>query len=314
MKQAMRSLAFVFPGQGSQKVGMLSRLAQSEPIIKATFEACSKACDIDLWAISQNSEAELNRTQITQPALLAAAIALWRLWQAQGGAMPHFLAGHSLGEYAALVAAQAMALEDAAKLVHQRGQFMQEAVPVGVGAMAAVIGLDNDKLQQVCHEAQQNEVVAPVNFNAVGQTVIAGHKAAVERASNLAKQQGAKKVMMLPVSVPSHCVLMKEAGERLAVALNQVAINRPKIAILHNFDVDVCEHPDDIRARLVAQLSHPVRWVQTIQAFADSGVTWIVECGPGKVLSGLVKRIEPQLGTFALESPELFEEALSQCK
>lgn len=314
MKQAMPSLAFVFPGQGSQKVGMLSSLAQREPVIKATFDECSLACDLDLWTISQNTEDELNKTQITQPALLAAAIALWRLWQSKGGAMPNYLAGHSLGEYAALVAAEAIALEDAARLVHQRGLFMQQAVPMGVGAMAAVLGLDNDQLQQVCNEAQQNEVVAPVNFNAIGQTVIAGHKAAVERAANMAKERGAKKVILLPVSVPSHCALMEEAGERLAQALNQVAIHHPKRALLHNYDVSVCEHPDDIRARLVAQLSHPVRWVETIQEFASLGVTRVVECGPGKVLSGLIKRTEPSLATFALESTELFDVALSQCQ
>lgn len=296
------TFAFIFPGQGSQRLGMLKEHAELYPQIQHTFAEASKVLGKDLWAMTLNGpEASLNRTENTQPILLAASVALWRVWLSIKSTKPQFLAGHSLGEYSALVCAQAMAFEDAVKLVHMRGQFMQAAVPEGVGSMAAVLGLDNEILKTICNEAAQNEVVAPVNYNAIGQTVIAGHKGAVERASALAKEKGAKRVLPLPVSVPSHCALMTEAAALLEKELNQINIVKPLMSVIHNVDVQACTHPDDIRARLVQQLYSPVRWVETIQKLTGEGVHTFVECGPGKVLTGLIKRIEESAQTFNLD-------------
>jgi [acyl-carrier-protein] S-malonyltransferase len=296
-------LSFVFPGQGSQSCGMLNSLAPKMPIIQETFSQASEALQKDLWKLSQEGPEEiLNQTVNTQPALLTASVALWRAWQRENYAMPAWLAGHSLGEYSALVCSGSLSLEEGVKLVSLRGKLMQEAVPEGQGAMAAVLGMENSVLQSLCEEAAQGEVVSPVNFNAVGQTVIAGTKSAVLRAADLAKEKGAKKVILLPVSVPSHCALMKNASQLLAKALESTPITMPSIPIIHNVDVEMSQHPDDIRQRLVEQLYCPVRWVETIERFAAEGVTQAVECGPGKVLSGLMKRITPTIQAFPIET------------
>lgn len=297
-----KELAFVFPGQGSQQIGMLADYATS-PEVQAIFVQASEALGMDLWSLAQNGpESEINNTVNTQPLLLTASVALWELWQNSHGPTPHLLAGHSLGEYSALVCAKALSLEDGVKLVAQRGKLMQEAVPLGMGAMAAVIGLDNKILEDVCKECAQGEVVAPVNFNAIGQTVIAGNKTAVERASALAKAQGAKRVIPLPVSVPSHCELMRPAAKSLEQELTQIRISKPTIPIIHNVNVEISSHPDDIRELLVTQLYRPVRWVEIIQRFAQEGIKTTIECGPGKVLSTLSKRIDETIKPFSLET------------
>lgn len=306
-------LGFVFPGQGSQSCGMLNTLAPKLPVIEQVFSQASKVIGKDLWQLAQTGPEEaLNQTVNTQPILLTASVALWQAWQQEGYPSPKLLAGHSLGEYSALVCAQALALEEAVKLVELRGKFMQEAVPQDQGAMAAVLGIENNVLQAVCEEAAQGEVVSAVNFNAIGQTVIAGTKTAVLRAAELAKAKGAKKVILLPVSVPSHCALMKGASVLLAKALESTPIVSPKIPVVHNVDIEISQHPDDIRARLVAQLYCPVRWVETIQRFADEGITVVVECGPGKVLSGLIKRIVSAIQAFPIETAMDWEKAVQQ--
>lgn len=302
------SLGFVFPGQGSQSCGMLSTLAPKLPTLVQTFQEASSALGKDLWLLAQTgTEDELNQTINTQPVLLTASVSMWRAWQRENNPLPRMFAGHSLGEYSALVCAQSLSLEDAVKLVALRGKLMQDAVPAGTGAMAAVLGMENDVLQTVCIDAAQGEVVAPVNYNAIGQTVIAGTKAAVERAALLAKEKGAKKVIMLPVSVPSHCALMEGASKALGKALEAIRFAAPQIRIIHNVDVEISQHPDDIRQRLVEQLYRPVRWVETIQRFADEGVTTVIECGPGKVLTGLIKRISPTIQTFPIETASDWE-------
>ncbi len=316
MAKQHQTLAFVFPGQGSQQVGMLKEIAAKYPIIEDTFSTASKALGKDLWELSLfGPEESLNDTVNTQPALLTAGVALWRLWQAQGGPLPKMLAGHSLGEYTALVCANALDFADAVRLVALRGKLMQEAVPHGLGAMAAIIGFDDKILTQVCEsasKASENEIVAPANFNAIGQTVIAGYAPAVERAAALAKTQGAKRVVMLPVSVPSHCDLMKPAALGLAKQLANIKISAPTIPIIQNVDVDNHQHPDDIRECLVQQLYMPVRWVETIQRLTKEGIQVAVECGPSKVLSGLIKRIDPALKTMGIETPSELELALTQ--
>jgi [acyl-carrier-protein] S-malonyltransferase len=294
---------------------MLKEFSQQYSVINETFAEASQALGIDLWEISQQGPEDLlNQTIHTQPILLTAGVALWRAWVANNGALPAHLAGHSLGEYTALVCANALGLQDGVKLVALRGKLMQEAVPLGTGAMAAVIGLDDNILQEICVQSAMGEVVSPVNFNAIGQTVIAGNSSAVERASISAKGKGAKRVIPLPVSVPSHCDLMRPAAQRLSEYLTQVKILSPKIAVLHNVDVVSCQHPDDIRERLVQQLYKPVRWVETIQALSRDGVQTIVECGPGKVLAGLIKRIEPLIKTWSIENPKDFAEAVELCE
>ncbi len=288
----MQSLAFIFPGQGSQSIGMLGGIAA--PIIHKTFEQASHKLGYDLWALTQNGpEDKLNQTQFTQPALLAAGVALFRLWQEQGGVQPSYMAGHSLGEYTALVCSGAVDFLDALSLVSERGRLMQQAVPQGEGAMAAIIGMDNEGVEALCHEVVENqEVLAAVNYNAVGQVVIAGHKTAVVRAMGLAKEKGARMAVPLPVSVPSHCALMKDAAQELAVAIDGLVWKTPSVKVIHNVDVQSHENLSELKDSLVKQLYNPVRWVETIQYLSGQGVTQFVECGPGKVLTGLNKRID----------------------
>ena len=285
-------LAFVFPGQGSQSVGMMADLAASFPEIKHTFEHASDALGKDLWAlVSAGPEADLNQTQNTQPAMLAAGIAIWNIFCQQSNLRPAWTAGHSLGEYSALVAAKAIAFEDAIRLVATRGRLMQEAVPPGVGAMAAILGLEDHQVAEACAKAAQGEVVDAVNFNAPGQVVIAGHASAVQRAITEAQALGAKRALLLPVSVPSHCALMAGAAEKLGEHLLQVPIDSPDITLIHNTDVMAHSAPEVIRNALKEQLYKPVRWVDSIQFMHTQGVARYVECGPGKVLIGLNKRI-----------------------
>ena len=306
------SLAFVFPGQGSQSLGMLKDLAAAYPEVKQTFDEASAALGYDLWQIVQDGpEEKLNSTDITQPAMLAAGVATWRVWQAQGGATPSMMAGHSLGEYTALVCAGAMGFADAIKVVSQRGKFMQEAVPAGVGAMAAILGLDDDVVRAVCAEAAQNEVVQAVNFNSPGQVVVAGNKNAVDRAVTLAKDKGAKRAVVLPVSVPSHCDLMKPAAEKLAAVLAGVAIQAPTIPVVNNADVAMPTDADAIRDALKRQLFSPVRWVESVQKMAAEGADRLVECGPGKVLVGLNKRIDKTMAADAVFDADTLQAALS---
>ncbi|MGB6976168.1 MAG: ACP S-malonyltransferase [Gammaproteobacteria bacterium] len=310
-----KKLAFVFPGQGSQSLGMLSELAQQFPAITATFAEATAVLGYDLWQLTQTGpDTELNRTEKTQPALLAGSIALWRIWQNQQGLQPKLLAGHSLGEYTALVCAEALDFADAIQLVAERGKFMQEAAPGGIGVMAAIVGLDDKQVQKICAENADHEVLAPANFNAIGQVVIAGHFAAVKRAVAKASEQGAKMAKLLPISVPSHCALMKPAAERLAIRLEHIRLRTPKIPVIHNKDVNFHSHPDDIRAALVAQLYSPVRWVETILLMVAEGMQQAVECGPGKVLSGLSKRISDNLPTVPMHTPEQLLQVLEQNK
>lgn len=305
-------LAIVFPGQGSQSVGMLAELYQQHPIVQATFSEASTALGYDLWALVANGpEAELNETHRTQPALLTASVAVWRLWQQQNGAVPAYLAGHSLGEYSALVCAGVLSLADAVKLVEKRGQYMQQAVPAGVGAMSAIIGLDDAAIAKACAEAAQGEVVAPVNYNSPGQVVIAGHKAAVERAGEACKAAGAKRALPLPVSVPSHCALMLPAAEKLAVDLSALDFNTPVIPVINNVDVQSATDATAIKDALVRQLYSPVRWTETIEFLTAQGVTEVLELGAGKVLSGLIKRINKELATGSVNDAASLSAALA---
>lgn len=304
--------ALIFPGQGSQSVGMLADHIET-PIVRQTFEEASEVLGFNLLTLIKDGPAEdLNRTENTQPALLAASVALWRLWeQKSDGLKPAFMAGHSLGEYSALVCAGAMQFSDAVRIVRQRGLFMQEAVPEGTGAMAAILGLDDEKVLEACCVAEDTEVVEAANFNSPGQVVIAGNMKAVERAMVLAKAAGAKRAMLLPVSVPSHCALMKPAAERLAVELNNIELNAPGVPVLHNVTADVSSDPGKIRKNLVEQLYNPVRWVETINRLNDSGVAHYAECGPGKVLAGLNKRIVRRVPVAMFESATAMDEWLA---
>ena len=305
-------LAFVFPGQGSQSVGMMQGWGDRAEV-RAIFAEASDALGQDLWTLVTDGPADLlNQTVNTQPAMLAADIAAWRVWQAAGGAAPALLAGHSLGEYAALVAAGALGFADAIKLVRFRADAMQAAVPEGVGAMAAILGLDDDAVRAVCTDAAAGEVVEAVNLNSPGQVVIAGNKAAVERAMALAKEKGAKRALPLPVSVPSHSSLMLPAAEKLLAHLQGVAIAAPTIPVLHNTDVQSHAEPDAIRAALAKQLHTPVRWVETVQALKTAGIERVIECGPGKVLAGLNKRIDDSLPAVALVDEASLAAALNQ--
>ncbi len=307
----MAALGFVFPGQGSQAVGMLAELASAVPVVRETFDEASAALGCDLWRLVQGGPAEqLNLTHNTQPAMLAAGVATWRAWQQQGGPQPALLAGHSLGEYAALVAAEAIGFADAARLVAERGRLMQAAVPEGAGAMAAILGLDDEQVRLACDEAAAGDVVEAVNYNSPGQVVIAGQAAAVARAVDAAKALGAKRAVVLPVSVPSHCALMRPAAARLAERLAAVDVRLPRIPVLHNVDVAVADSPDAIRDRLARQLYSPVRWVETLQRMATDGVGLVVECGPGRVLAGLVKRIDKNLEAAAIYDPASLAAAL----
>ena len=305
------SLAFVFPGQGSQSVGMLAELAQHEPLVQQTFAEASEVLGYDLWQkVSEGPAEELNQTHITQPAMLAAGIALWRIWQQRGGAMPAVMAGHSLGEYTALVAAGVLNFADAIRLVAERGRLMQQAVPAGSGAMAAILGLEDAQVIAVCEQAAQGEVVSAVNFNAIGQVVIAGQAAAVERAIEAAKAAGAKRAVALPVSVPSHCALMQPAADELAKMLAEITVNSPAIPVVNNVDVKQEADPAGIRDALVRQLYNPVRWVETVQAMSLDGVDTLIECGPGKVLLGLNKRIVKDMRAMAILDPATLDSAL----
>ncbi|MVW77053.1 ACP S-malonyltransferase [Pseudomonas xionganensis] len=301
------SLAFVFPGQGSQSLAMLAEHGAQQSLILDTFAEASEALGYDLWALTQQGpEEQLNQTDKTQPAILTASIALWRLWLAEGGAQPAFVAGHSLGEYSALVAAGSLSLAAAVKLVEHRGQLMQQAVPAGQGGMAAILGLEDADVLAACAEAAQGEVVSAVNFNAPGQVVIAGGAAAVARAVEACKARGAKRAMPLPVSVPSHCALMKPAAERFAEAVQAIAWQAPQIALVQNVSAAVVSDLAVLQRDLLAQLYSPVRWVESMVCLAEQGVTDLVECGPGKVLSGLNKRCVKGINTHNLDTPDAF--------
>ena len=294
------SVAFVFPGQGSQQIGMMEGFAE-RPVVRAAFAEASEMLGDDLWQLVQQGPADaLNLTRNTQPVMLTAGVAVWRAWQAANGTPPSFMAGHSLGEYTALVAAGALDFRDAVPLVRFRAEVMQEAVAAGEGAMAAIVGADDAAVADACHEAAQGDVVEAVNFNAPGQVVIAGNKAAVERAITGAKARGARRALLLPVSAPFHSSLLGPAAERLALRLAQVAIREPSVPVVHNVDVQTHATPDEIRAALARQAASPVRWTETIQALAARGVTHVVECGPGKVLAGLTRRIDASLQAFSL--------------
>lgn len=305
------TLAFVFPGQGSQSVGMLAELAELHPSIRDDFAEASDGAGVDLWALSQQGpEEQLNRTEYTQPALLAASVAVWRLWRGQGGVSPAVLAGHSLGEYTALVAADALSLREAAHLVRIRGQLMQAAAPAGSGAMAAVIGVEDDIVRQACEEVSGSEVVVPANFNSPGQIVIGGHAAAVDRAAELLTERGARKVARLAVSVPSHTPLMRDAANRLAENMRGLAWREPTIPIVQNVDGETHDGVEAVCDALVRQLYLPVQWTACVQALAARGILRIAECGPGKVLGGLNKRIDKSIENRALGNVGDFEATL----
>ena len=308
-------LAFVFPGQGSQSLGMLAELSELHPVIRNAFEEASDGAGVDLWALSQQGPEEmLNRTEYTQPALLAAGVAVWRAWQEAGGAMPAQLAGHSLGEYSALVAAGALSLKDGAHLVRIRGQLMQDAAPAGTGAMAAVIGADDALVAEVCEAASGTQVVVPANYNSPGQIVIGGDAAAVDKALAMLAERGVRKAVKLAVSVPSHTPLMREAANRLAETMAGLQWALPAIPVIQNVDAAVADEVDAIRDALVRQLYLPVQWTRCVEALAARGATRIGECGSGKVLAGLAKRIDKSLDARALGSVPDFESALNEWK
>ncbi len=313
MSERPAQLALVFPGQGSQSVGMLAELSELHPSVKATFDEASEGAGVDLWALSQGGPEEmLNRTEFTQPALLAAGVAVWRLWNANGGATPSMLAGHSLGEYTALVAAGSLSLRDGAHLVRIRGQLMQDAAPAGTGAMAAVLGAEDALVEAVCAEASGATVVVPANYNSPGQIVIGGDAEAVDRALALLADRGVRKVVRLAVSVPSHTPLMREAANRLADTMAGLDWRVPTLPVVQNVDARAHDSVDAIRDALVRQLYLPVQWTGCVQALAARGVARIGECGPGKVLAGLVKRIDKSLDTRALGTPGEFAGAIEE--
>lgn len=306
------SLAMVFPGQGSQSVGMQAELASAHDSVLATYAEASDVLGYDLWQLVQAGPAErLAETTITQPAMLAAGVATWRVWIAEGGAVPGQLAGHSLGEYSALVAADAVSFKDAVKVVKRRSELMQDAVPAGVGAMAALLGLDDDKVIAVCAEAAAGDVCEAVNFNSPGQVVIAGHRSAIDRAIKLAEDAGARRALMLPVSVPAHSALMREAGEALSISLAEAQFSTPAMTVVSASDGKPYGDGDDIRDRLSRQVYSPVQWVTTVQALVDGGAERIIECGPGKVLAGLVRRISRGTAFAAIDSPDSLNKALA---
>lgn len=308
----MSQFAFVFPGQGSQSVGMLSELMGSNAIVQQTFSEASEALGYDLAELILEGPAEsLNETSRTQPALLACSVALWRLWQDTTQARPSYLAGHSLGEYSALTCAGVINFADAVKLVEYRGQLMQQAVPAGVGAMSAIIGLDDEAIISACEAAAQGEVVSAVNFNTPGQVVIAGTTAAVERANALCKEAGAKRAMPLPVSVPSHCALMKPAAEKLAELLEELNFQTAKFQVINNVGVAIETEQTAIKQALIEQLYSPVRWRESVEWMAAQGVTQLVECGPGKVLGGMTKRINKQMSAVSINDAASIEAAVS---
>jgi len=312
MKSTPSSLAFVFPGQGSQAHGMLAELAREHPQVVDAFEEASSAIGVDLWAIVQSPDDErLNQTEFTQPVLLAAGIAVWRVWLARNGPMPDALAGHSLGEYSALVAAGALSLADGARLVRERGRLMQAAVPAGIGAMAAVIGAEDAVVSEACAAASGHEVVVPANYNSPGQIVIGGHASAVDRAIVELAERGVRKVVKLPVSVPSHTPLMSEAAQQLAQVMDGLDWHLPTVPVVQNVDASVHTSIPATRDALVRQLYQPVRWTDCIHQLASMQVTRIAECGPGKVLTGLIKRIDTSLDVRALAAPADLATALT---
>ena len=306
-------LAFVFPGQGSQKVGMLAQIVDAFPVVKQTFAEASDALGYDMWAlIQQGPQEELNLTEKTQPILLASSVALWRVWQQKNGVQPSLLAGHSLGEFSALVCAGAIGFADAVKLVRARGQFMQTAVPVGQGAMAAVLGLEDAQLIQICEDASKDGgVVEAVNFNAPGQVVIAGTVAAVDRAIELCKAAGSKRALPLPVSAPFHTSLMRPAGDKLQAAMAELKFTAPSIPVVHNVHAQPEFDPEKIKAILFEQIFSPVRWVQCVQYMGNKGITVAIECGPGKVLGGLIKRIDKNISSLSIEDCAGLDAALA---
>ena len=309
-------IAFVFPGQGSQKVGMLTAAHERFQVVRDTFAEASQALGYDMWDLIQNGEQEaLNLTETTQPVLLTASVALWRAWLDQNGPRPVMMAGHSLGEFSAMVCAGALDFADAVQLVRQRGAFMQTAVPVGEGAMAAIIGLDDDVINTICSKASDDSglVVAAVNYNYPGQVVIAGHTRAIEDAIGLLKDAGAKRALPLPVSAPFHTELMRPAGEKLAEVLEGLSIRAPEIPVVHNVHARTEREPQGIRGLLVEQIYSPVLWTGCVQAMAESGCTTIVECGPGKVLSGLGRRIDKSLQCYSIEEPAELLATLEAC-
>ncbi|MBI4005693.1 MAG: ACP S-malonyltransferase [Gammaproteobacteria bacterium] len=308
-------LAFVFPGQGSQSVGMVTALADQYPVVQSIYLEASGILGNDLWDLVQNGpESELNMTAKTQPAILTASIAIWRIWMECGGPVPVCMAGHSLGEYSSLVCAGALNFDDAVSLVADRGSYMQAAVPEGVGSMAAILGLTDTEVIDICKQSEQGQVVSAANFNLSGQIVIAGHTDAVKRAVDAARQAGAKRSVFLPVSVPSHCALMQEAACILAKRIETIALSPLKIPVIHNVDVSQKTDTAAIKQALVEQLYKPVRWVETIQAMAARGITHIVECGPGNILCGLIRRIDRQIETLPVNDPMSLQRALSVLK
>ena len=307
------TVAFVFPGQGSQSIGMLAELADAHRTVQSTFAEASDTLGYDLWQLVQDGpETELNKTTRTQPALLASSVATWRVWNEMRQARPIVMAGHSLGEYSALVCSAAITFTDAIRLVADRGAYMQDAVAEGTGSMAAVLGLDENQVEEVCQQAAQGQTVSAANFNSPGQIVIAGHREAVERAIELAKEAGAKRSIVLPVSVPSHCALMEKAADQFAARLNLVEFKQPGITILHNVDAASRQNVEAIKLALQQQLCQPVQWFRTIQEMVNKNVNTIIECGPGKVLSGLIKRIDRSLKVLPIYDPGSLEKALGE--
>lgn len=309
----MEKFGFVFPGQGSQKLGMLSDLASSHAVIEQTFAEASEALGSDLWQICQHdNDNTLDRTDITQPVLLTASVAIWRLWEQLGGPQPSMLAGHSLGEYSALVCAGVLEFTDAVSMVNKRGQYMQASVPAGEGKMAAIVGLENHQIHEICDEAEQGQIVSAANFNSPGQTVIAGDTSAVERAIALCKEAGAKRALPLNVSVPSHCDLMRPAAKQLAEELENINFQAPQIAVVQNCSAEICEDPEQIKTNLIKQLHEPVRWVDCVNVMHRAGVKKIVECGPGKVLCGLIRRIQSDISCLGCDDPTSLENARAE--
>lgn len=309
----MQKFSFVFPGQGSQKLGMLGELADHFPSVLQTFREASDVLGFDLWEICQRDpENNLDRTEVTQPVLLTASIAIWRLWQELGGAAPAVLAGHSLGEYSALICGGVIEFSDGVNLVHKRGRYMQEAVPNGIGSMAAVVGLDDYRIHEICAEVAEGQIVSAANYNAPGQTVIAGNREAVDRAMAACKIAGAKRAILLNVSVPSHCALMKGAASMLEAELERIAFKPAETPIIQNVDAQLSSDPFAIKKNLIEQLYNPVRWVESIQLMHQVGIRKVIECGPGKVLCGLIKRINSDMASFGTEDSQSFAQAKSE--
>jgi len=311
MSSVKNNLSFVFSGQGSQKIGMLAEMAAENTLVKTTFAEASKVLGYDLWDLCQTGEQEkINQTEITQPLMLTSSVALWRIWQKKGGAQPAWMAGHSLGEWSALVCAEVVAFSDAVNLVRNRGAFMQQAVPKGEGAMAAVLGVEDEKIKEICLQASDMGVVQAVNFNSPGQVVIAGQAKAVDKAIELLKAAGCKRAMPLPVSAPFHTSLMKPAAEKMASLIDKTTFHSPKIPVIHNFHAQTENDPQKIKQLMIKQIDNPVLWVDCINALVKKGVTITIECGPGSVLCGLSKRIDKSLESFALETPANMQTAL----